>query len=112
MLLLIFLFGSYIMNALKILSPPNKGANQTGSPKKARKSMANEKSPPHLTTLRSPSFLSPFEIIYGRPFLFPLGNVPPTDPASLTDYWPYLNLLRELLREHGDHILPTPQRAL
>jgi hypothetical protein len=32
----------------------------------------------------------------------------PTDPAPLTDYLPYLNLLRELLREHADQILPHP----
>jgi hypothetical protein len=47
--------------------------------------------------------LSPFEIIYG--LLFLLGNLPPTDPA-LADYLPYRNLLRELLREHANQILP------
>jgi hypothetical protein len=35
-----------------------------------------------------------------------LINLPPTDPAPLADYLPYLNLLRELLREHADQILP------
>jgi hypothetical protein len=49
--------------------------------------------------------LSPFEIMHGHPFL--LGNLPPTDPA-LADYLPYLNLLRELLRQHADQILPHP----
>jgi hypothetical protein len=44
--------------------------------------------------------------MYGHPFL--LGNLPPTDPAPLSDYLPYLNLLRELLREHADQILPHP----
>jgi hypothetical protein len=44
--------------------------------------------------------------MYGHPF--PLENLPPTDPASLADYLPYLNLLRELLREHEDEILPHP----
>jgi hypothetical protein len=44
--------------------------------------------------------------MYGCPFL--LGNLPPTDPAPLADYLPYLNLLRELLREHTDQILPHP----
>jgi hypothetical protein len=39
--------------------------------------------------------------MYGHPFL--LKNLPPTD-----DYLPYLNLLRELLREHADQILPHP----
>jgi hypothetical protein len=34
--------------------------------------------------------------------------LPPTDPASLVDYLPYLNLLRELLREHTNQILPHP----
>jgi hypothetical protein len=35
-----------------------------------------------------------------------LINLPPTDPALLADYLPYHNLLRELLREHADQILP------
>jgi hypothetical protein len=37
-----------------------------------------------------------------------LINLPPTDPAPLADYLPYLNLLRELLREHADQILAHP----
>jgi hypothetical protein len=37
-----------------------------------------------------------------------LINLPPTDPAPLADYLPYLNLLREPLREHADQILPHP----
>jgi hypothetical protein len=37
-----------------------------------------------------------------------LINLPPTDPAPLADYLPYLNLLRELLREHADQILLHP----
>jgi hypothetical protein len=57
-------------------------------------------------TSQSPSFLSPFEIMYGHPFL--VGNLPPTDTAHLADYLPYLNLLWELLREHADQILPHP----
>jgi hypothetical protein len=40
------------------------------------------------------------------PFL--LENLPQTDSAPLADYLPYLNLLRELLREHADQILPHP----
>jgi hypothetical protein len=44
--------------------------------------------------------------MYGCPFL--LGNLPPTDPVPLADYLPYLNLLRDLLREHADQILPYP----
>jgi hypothetical protein len=47
--------------------------------------------------------------MYGCPFL--LGNLPPTDPASLAGYLPYLNLLRELLREHMDQILPHPSEG-
>jgi hypothetical protein len=34
--------------------------------------------------------------------------LPPTDPAPLADYLPYLNLLRELLKEHTDQILLHP----
>jgi hypothetical protein len=44
--------------------------------------------------------------MYDRPFL--LANLPPTDPAPLAVYLPYLNLLRELLRKHADQILPHP----
>jgi hypothetical protein len=38
------------------------------------------------------------------PFL--LGNLSPTDSASLADYLPYLNLLQELLSKQADQILP------
>jgi hypothetical protein len=85
---------------------PNKDANQTSSPEKACESMANENTPPHRTTPQSLSFLSPFEIMYGHPFL--LGNLPPTDSDPLADYLPYLNLLMEFLREHADKIMPHP----
>jgi hypothetical protein len=51
-------------------------------------------------------FLFGSQITYGHSFL--LENLPPTDPAPLADYLPYLNLLRELLREHADQILPHP----
>jgi hypothetical protein len=47
--------------------------------------------------------------MYGHSFL--LGNLPPTDPAPLADYLPYLNLLRELLKEHADQILPHPSEG-
>jgi hypothetical protein len=30
--------------------------------------------------------------------------LPPADPVPLADYLPYLNLLRELLREYADQI--------
>jgi hypothetical protein len=45
-------------------------------------------------------------MIYGHQFL--LENLPPTDSALLADYLPYLNLLRELLKELTDQILPQP----
>jgi hypothetical protein len=47
--------------------------------------------------------------MYGHPFL--LGNLPPTDPAPLADYLPYLNFLRELFREHADQILSHPSEG-
>jgi hypothetical protein len=47
--------------------------------------------------------------MYGHPFL--LGNLPPTDSALLADYLPYLNLLREPLREHVGQILPHPLKG-
>jgi hypothetical protein len=37
-----------------------------------------------------------------------LGNLPPTDSVPPADYLPYLNFLRELLRNHADQILPNP----
>jgi hypothetical protein len=47
--------------------------------------------------------------MYVHPFL--LGNLPSTDSVPLADYLPYLNLLRELLREHADQILPYPSEG-
>jgi hypothetical protein len=47
--------------------------------------------------------------MYGHPFL--LGNLPPTDSASLANYLPYLNLLWELLREHAEQILSHPSEG-
>jgi hypothetical protein len=44
--------------------------------------------------------------MYGHPFL--LENLLLPDSALLADYLPYLNLFRELLREHADRILPHP----
>lgn len=54
----------------------------------------------------APSFLSPFKLMYGRPFL--LGNLPPVESAPLGDYLLSLPLLRHLLREHTDCVLPQP----
>jgi hypothetical protein len=45
----------------------------------------------------------------GCPFL--LGNLPPTELAPLADYLPYRSLLRSLLREHADQILPNPSEG-
>jgi hypothetical protein len=103
MLLLIFLFGSY---ALKTVSLP---------PIKVQTKSVHLRNPTNPWPMRKkthtglppkPFLLSPFEIMYGCPSL--LGNLPPTDSAPLADYLPYLNLLRELLREHADQILPYP----
>jgi hypothetical protein len=44
--------------------------------------------------------------MYDCPLL--LGNLPPTDPAPLANYLPYLKLLRELFREYADLNLPHP----
>jgi hypothetical protein len=40
-----------------------------------------------------------------------LINLNPTDSAPLADYLLYLNLLRELLRQHADQILPHPSEG-
>ncbi|XP_059961007.1 protein NYNRIN-like [Mesoplodon densirostris] len=53
---------------------------------------------------RGPTVLSPFEVLYGRPFL--LHDLPTQSPP-LASYLPYLSLLRHLLREHADRSLPT-----
>ncbi|KAK1339208.1 LOW QUALITY PROTEIN: hypothetical protein QTO34_019885 [Cnephaeus nilssonii] len=60
-------------------------------------------------TPRSRTFLSPFELLYGRSFL--LNHRLPTDPPLLATYLPYLPLLRQLLREHADRFLPRPEPA-
>ena len=54
-------------------------------------------------TPQAPSFLSPFELMYGCPFLF--GHFPTVSPL-LGDYLPTLNLIRDFMREHADHSLP------
>ncbi|XP_032475777.1 protein NYNRIN-like [Phocoena sinus] len=53
---------------------------------------------------QTPTGLSPFELLYGRPFL--LHDLPTQSPP-LASYLPYLSLLRRLLREHADRHLPT-----
>jgi len=56
-------------------------------------------------TPQAPSFLSPFKLMYGCPFL--LGQFPTASPL-LGDYLPTLNLIRHLMREHADCSLPKP----
>ena len=59
-------------------------------------------------TPRALSFLSPFELMYGCPFL--LGQFPTASPL-LDDYLHTLNLIRHLMREHADHCLPKPHQT-
>nr|XP_054095214.1 ERV-BabFcenv provirus ancestral Env polyprotein-like [Callithrix jacchus] len=55
---------------------------------------------------RGPSQLSPFELLYGCPFL--LSTPPPPETTPLDSYLPYFTLLRSLLREHANASLPQP----
>ncbi|XP_040495300.1 uncharacterized protein LOC121104791 [Ursus maritimus] len=57
-------------------------------------------------TPRGPSGLSPFELLYGRPFL--ISHNLPAVPPPLLSYLPYLTLLRALLRAHADAVIPAP----
>lgn len=53
------------------------------------------------------TYLSPFELIYGRPFL--LHKLPTCQELpSLLDYIPILTFLKHLLCEHAKHSLPQP----
>ncbi|KAL0629725.1 Gag-Pol polyprotein [Plecturocebus cupreus] len=56
-------------------------------------------------TPREPTSLSPFELLYGRPFL--VSHNFPVQSPPLASYLPYLSLLRHLLREHTDRALPV-----
>ena len=58
-------------------------------------------------TPQAPSFLSPLELMYGRPFLF--GHFPTVSPL-LGDYLSTLNIIRYFMREHADHSLPNPHQ--
>nr|XP_039316713.1 uncharacterized protein LOC120360499 [Saimiri boliviensis boliviensis] len=55
---------------------------------------------------RGSSQLSPFKLLYGRPFL--LSTPPPPNTTPLENYLPYFTLLRNLLREHANSSLPHP----
>ncbi|KAL0596198.1 LOW QUALITY PROTEIN: Endogenous retrovirus group FC1 Env polyprotein [Plecturocebus cupreus] len=52
-----------------------------------------------------PTGLSPFELLYGRPFLVSHNFLVQSPP--LASYLPYLSLLRHLLREHANRALPV-----
>ena len=52
--------------------------------------------------------LTRFELLYGRPYLLTNLLDPPT--PLLGTYLLYFTLLRSLLREHADHVLPQPVR--
>ncbi|KAL0624144.1 Gag-Pol polyprotein [Plecturocebus cupreus] len=62
-----------------------------------------------LTRIRAtpwePTGLSPFELLYGRPFL--VSHNFPVQSPPLVSYLPYLSLLCHLLREHADRALPV-----
>ena len=51
---------------------------------------------------------TPFELLYGRPYLLTNLLDPPT--PLLKTYLSYFTLLRSLLRKHADHVLPQPVR--
>lgn len=56
-------------------------------------------------TPRSPTGLSPFELLYGRPFL--LNHQLPAQTPPLAGHLPCLFLLRSLLCSHADGYLPA-----
>ncbi|KAL0596886.1 envelope glycoprotein [Plecturocebus cupreus] len=58
---------------------------------------------------RGPSQLSPFELLYGRPFL--LSTPPLPNATPLEGYLPYFTLLRSLLHEHANVSLPHPTQS-
>ncbi|KAF4026697.1 hypothetical protein G4228_018912 [Cervus hanglu yarkandensis] len=58
------------------------------------------------TTPHSKTVLTPFELLYGRPYL--LTHLPEGEAPPLAGYLPLFFLLRSLLREHADRVLPQP----
>ncbi|KAJ1074176.1 hypothetical protein K5549_019442, partial [Capra hircus] len=58
------------------------------------------------TTPHSKTGLTPFELLYGRPYL--LTHLSEGEAPPLVGYLPLFSLLRSLLREHADRVLPQP----
>ena len=58
------------------------------------------------TTPHSKPGLTPFELLYGRLYL--LIHLSEGEAPPLTGYLPLFSLLRSLLREHADRVLPQP----
>ena len=56
------------------------------------------------TTPHSKTGLTPFELLYGRLYL--LIHLSEGEAPPLTGYLPLFSLLRSLLREHADRVLP------
>ena len=56
------------------------------------------------TTRHSKIGLTPFELLYGRPYL--LTHLPPEKPPPLANYLPFFTRLHALLREYADQVLP------
>ena len=50
--------------------------------------------------------MTPFELLYSRPYL--LTHLPEGEAPPLAGYLPLFSLLRSLLREHADWVLPQP----
>ena len=57
----------------------------------------------------APSFFSPFELMYGCPFL--LSQFPTASPL-LGEYLPTLKFIIPFVREHADHSLPKPHQRI